>query len=198
MATSRRAATKPSRRSPISREEGERRLIAAATSLLQSKPFPSVTIRELASAADVHQNYIHSWFGSQNGLYMRVLGEVLTQFINAVGEQPVDVIPIDPNSQQAQFAARLMLWLDLEGCDLSSMKPTIDLLVEATNHRLTNVVGLKPSVADVAAPHVAVFFMGMASFGHLFGVDPAQVHKVGTSWLQQVASQPKGSSGDTK
>lgn len=179
---------KPQRRSPISRQEGERRLIAAATSLLQSQPFSTVSVRQLSAVADVHQSYIHTWFGSQHGLFLRVLEEILAEFLGSISDQPADVIPIDPNSAIAQFATRLLLWLDLEGCDLSTIAPTFDALVAATGQRLSTAIGLEPETAAKVSPYVATFFFGMSAFGRQFGTDPAQLHKAGTAWLRQVDS----------
>jgi len=188
MASGTRHSSKPRRRSPITREEGERRLIAAATALLQSQPFSSVSVRQLSAVAEVHQNYIHTWFGSQHGLYVRVLEKTLADFLDSINEQPPDVIPIDPNSATAQFATRLLLWLDLEGCDLSAIAPTFDALVAATGQRLSTAIGLEPETAAKVSPYVATFFFGMSAFGRQFGTDPAQLHKAGTAWLRQVDS----------
>ena len=188
MVRSQPAKKKPARRSPISRQEGERRLIAAATSLLQNRPFSSVSVRDLASAADVHQSYIHTWFGSQNGLYIRVLKDVSSQLVGSLGEQTPDVIPIDPNDPTARFAVRLLFWLDLEGCDLSEMRPALEELTRAHAQRLVDLVGVDPGIAIKVAPQGLVTFLGLAAFGHLVGADPEQIHRVAMSWLRQVGS----------
>ena len=188
MARSQPAKKKPTRRSPISRQEGERRLIAAATSLLQNQPFSSVSVRDLAAAADVHQSYIHTWFGSQSGLYVRVLKEISAQLVANLGTGKADVIPIDPSDPTARFAVRLLFWLDLEGADLSEMKPVLDALATAHAERLTSLVGLDPARASSVAPQGLATFLGLSAFGHLLGADPDQIHKVAMSWLKQVSS----------
>ena len=176
------------RSSPISRQEGERRLIAAATSLLQSQPFSTVSVRDLSAAADVHQSYIHTWFGSQSGLYVRVLKEISTQLVGSLDDRTLDVIPIDPNDPTARFAVRLLFWLDLEGADLSEMKPVLDALAKAHAQRLSDLVGLDPERASSVAPQGLATFLGLSAFGHLLGADPEQIHKLAMSWLKQVGS----------
>ncbi len=188
MARSQPAKKKPTRRSPISRQEGERRLIAAATSLLQSRPFSTVSVRDLSAAADVHQSYIHTWFGSQSGLYVRVLKEISTQLVGSLDDRTLDVIPIDPNDPTARFAVRLLFWLDLEGADLSEMKPVLDALAKAHAQRLSDLVGLDPERASSVAPQGLATFLGLSAFGHLLGADPEQIHKLAMSWLKQVGS----------
>jgi AcrR family transcriptional regulator len=47
------ATPPPKRRSPITRAEGERRLIDAANQLTQDRPISEVGVREIAALADV-------------------------------------------------------------------------------------------------------------------------------------------------
>ena len=197
MARSGSAKKTSARRSPISRQEGERRLIAAATSLLQSRPFSSVSVRDLAAAADVHQSYIHTWFGSQNGLYIRVLHDISAQLVDHLSSSDPDVIPIDPNDPTARFAVRLLFWLDLEGCDLSAISPVLQSLATAHAQRLTNLVGVDPSTASQIAPQGLITFLGMSAFGHLVGTDPDQIHRVAMSRLRKTDSIAKDSAPDT-
>lgn len=196
MPPSRPAKKRSTRRSPISRQEGERRLIEAATSLLQSQPFSTVTVRDLATRADVHQSYIHTWFGSQYGLYVRVLKETSAQLVSDLSDPTPDVIPIDPNDPTARFAVRLLFWLDLEGCDLSEMKPVLESLAAAHANRLTKLVGLDSSTAAGVAPQGLVTFLGMSAFGHLLGTDPEQIHKIAMRWLKQVSALSKDQPGN--
>ena len=188
MARSQAAKKKQARRSPISRQEGERRLIAAATTLLQSRPFSTVSVRDLAAAADVHQSYIHTWFGSQSGLYVRVLQELSSQLVGDLGNGTPDVIPIDPNDPVARFAVRLLFWLDLEGCDLTDMKPALVELTRAHAQRLVDLIGVDRKIATDVAPQGLITFLGLSAFGHLVGTNPEQIHRAATNWLKQVGS----------
>ena len=194
MARSRRIAKKPVRRSPISRQEGERRLIAAATALLQSKPFPTVSVRDLATEANVHQSYIHTWFGSQSGLYVRVLAEACTRMVNSLRDRTPNVMPIDPNDPFARFAVRLLFWLDLEGADLSELRPVLDQLARAHAQRLSDLVGLDSKTATGLAPQGLITFLGLSAFGHLLGTNPNEIHRILMTWLKQGASRVDPSS----
>lgn len=53
------------RRSPITRVEGERRLVEAAYQLTQNRPISEVGVREIATLADVNAGFVHTWFGSK-------------------------------------------------------------------------------------------------------------------------------------
>ena len=184
---------KTPRRSPISREEGERRLITAATTLLQSRPFSAVSVRDLAAAADVHQSYIHTWFGSQNGLYIRVLQEISAKLVDDLDNRRTEGIPIDPNDPVARFAVRLLFWLDLEGCDLTEMKPILEILTRAHARRLIELAGIDAEVAAEISQSGVATFLGLSAFGHLLGTDPEQVHKSAMSWLKLVGTSTANS-----
>ncbi|MEY4392623.1 MAG: Bacterial regulatory protein tetR family, partial [Actinomycetota bacterium] len=58
--------SKAKRRSPITRAEGERRLIDASIQLLLEKPFKDVGVRDIALRADVNHGFVHTWFGSKD------------------------------------------------------------------------------------------------------------------------------------
>lgn len=182
---------RPARRSPISRQEGERRLIAAATSLLQEKPFSEVSVRDISIKADVHQSYIHTWFGSQSGLYIRVLKEVSMQLLDDLNNHNSDGLPIDPTNQVSRFAVRLLFWLDLEGCDLKEIDPILKELSRAHAKRLSELVGLDPKTAARVAPQGLITFLGLSAFGHLVSTNPLQIHRAALSWLTQVGKSEK-------
>ena len=96
------AAAGTGRRSPITRAEGERRMIAAATALLSEGPFSSVGVRAIAARADVNQGFVHTWFGSRNGLYLRVVMECFSAMLARMQAQPAEAIALDPLNLQAQ------------------------------------------------------------------------------------------------
>ena len=56
------------KRSPIPREEGERRLIEATIDLARERPYGELSAREIARRADLNHGYVHMWFGSKAGL----------------------------------------------------------------------------------------------------------------------------------
>jgi AcrR family transcriptional regulator len=86
MATSKKntESPKPKRRSPITRAEGERRLIAAATELIQKRPYSEVGVRDIAELADVNHGFVHTWFGSKNDLLLAVVRQQFQELANAV------------------------------------------------------------------------------------------------------------------
>ena len=70
----------PKRRSPISRAEGEKRLIEAARKLIREKPFSEVGVRDIALLADVNHGFVHTWFGGKNELLLAVVRDQLVQY----------------------------------------------------------------------------------------------------------------------
>jgi AcrR family transcriptional regulator len=58
--------TPTKRRSPITREEGEKRMIDAAIDLIRERPFSEVGVRDIAKRADINHGFVHVWFGSKN------------------------------------------------------------------------------------------------------------------------------------
>lgn len=159
------------RRSPISRAVGEQRMIDAATGLLRDNPFSSVGVREISALADVNQGFIHSWFGSQNGLYLRVVQELFASMLAHIEQQPVDAAALNPTDPDVQFAIRLLFWLDLEGVDIAPVKPQFDKLMQAFSHRLISQVGLTPEAAEAVTMQGSAIGLGISAFGHLIGAD---------------------------
>lgn len=170
-ASTKKAKKKPVRRSPISRTEGEQRFIAAATELLRESPFSSVGVRDIATRADVNQGFIHSWFGSQNGLYLRVVKELFASMRASLEQQPPDSVAINPLDPNVQFAVRLLFWLDLEGVDVNEVRPELDALMHAFTQRMITHVGLDDTTAAAITMQGSAIGLGTAAFGHLIGAD---------------------------
>lgn len=170
-ASATRAKKKPARRSPISRTEGEQRFIDAATELLRDRPFSSVGVRDIATLADVNQGFIHSWFGSQNDLYLRVVKELFASMRTSLEQQPPDTVALNPLDPDVQFAVRLLFWLDLEGVDVNEVKPELDALMHAFTQRMITQVGLDDATATAITLQGSAIGLGTAAFGHLIGAD---------------------------
>jgi AcrR family transcriptional regulator len=162
---------KPARRSPISRIEGEQRFIAAATELLRSNPFSSVGVRDIAALADVNQGFIHSWFGSQNDLYLRVAKELFASMLSTLEHQPSDSLALNPLDDDVRFAVRLLFWLDLQGVDVSDVRPQLNALMTAFSNRMTDQIGLDHKTAEAITLQGSAIGLGTAAFGHLIGAD---------------------------
>lgn len=109
--------TPPKRRSPISRAEGERRLIQAAKQLIREKPFSEVGVRDIALLADVNHGFVHTWFGGKNELLLAVVREHLLALAAAVPLTPPGTPAINFLDPEVVSMVRLVLWLDLEGVD---------------------------------------------------------------------------------
>lgn len=177
----------PTRRSPISRAVGEQRMIDAANSLLRTRPFSSVGVRDLSALADVNQGFIHSWFGSQNGLYLRVVQELFTDMLSQIQQQPADSIALNPFDPDVEFAIRLLFWLDLEGVDIKPVKPQFEKLMNAFSHRLISQVGLTPEAAEAVTMQGSAIGIGTAAFGHLIGTDdPTKFAHAISVWRHQL------------
>jgi AcrR family transcriptional regulator len=109
------AAPKQKRRSPITRAEGEQRLIDASIELLLERPFKEVGVRDIALRADVNHGFVHTWFGSKEGLFIAALKQVLATIAGNVTAMPgsqMATVPFDPHTQ---LAIKLTTWLKLEG-----------------------------------------------------------------------------------
>lgn len=73
--------TKRTKRTPVSREEGERRLVEATIELARDQPFGELSAREIARRADMNHGYVHVWFGSKAGLIDAALDRLGTSLV---------------------------------------------------------------------------------------------------------------------
>ena len=173
---------KTKRRSPITRAEGERRLIDASIQLLLEKPFKDVGVRDIALRADVNHGFVHTWFGSKEDLFIAALKQVLNTLGDRVAAMPnaqMLAVPFDPYTQ---LAIKLTTWLKLEGVDLKSAFPTHPVN-DALADRYENQLGMKPDVATTAARQAVSFIMAAVMFGDMFDVDgPDDLTQVLEQW----------------
>lgn len=178
--------TKAKRRSPITRAEGERRLIDASIQLLLEKPFKDVGVRDIALRADVNHGFVHTWFGSKEDLFIAALKEVLATLAERVSAMPnaqMLKVPFDPYTQ---LAIKLTTWLKLEGVDLRTSFPTHPVN-DALADRYENQLGMRPDVATTAARQAVSFIMAAVMFGDMFDVDgPDDLAKMLEQWSHTV------------
>ena len=170
MAPTKKPAAKAKRRSPITRAEGEQRLIDASIQLLLEKPFKDVGVRDIALRADVNHGFVHTWFGSKEDLFIAALKQVLTELSLRVAAMPdaqMISVPFDPYSQ---LAIKLTTWLKLEGVDLKSAF-TSHPVNEALAGRYETQLGMKPEVATTAARQAVSFIMAAVMFGDMFDIE---------------------------
>lgn len=156
------AAKKQKRRSPISREEGERRLATAALQLIQTRPFSEVSVRDIAEVADVNHGFVHTWFGSKNDLLARVARYLLHEVTIDLEKEPPGEPTVGLFDDRIQLAVRLLMWLHLEGYDPA---PGMDMAIfETLRTRYREVEGLTEADADTAAATAIALGIGIGTF----------------------------------
>jgi TetR/AcrR family transcriptional regulator, repressor for neighboring sulfatase len=161
---------KPKRRSPITRAEGERRLIDAATQLTKERPYSEVGVRDIAAVADVNHGFVHTWFGSKNDLLLAVVRrqfQVLAE--NVLAAEP-GTPALDFFDPEVVGVVRLVLWLDLEGCDTSNLFSNMPIL-DALTSRYIEVEKIDPSIARQAAIQAIAIGLGAGTFAPILGMD---------------------------
>ena len=159
----------PKRRSPISRAEGERRLIEAAKQLIREKPFSEVGVRDIALLADVNHGFVHTWFGGKNELLLAVVRSQLLALAEAVPLAAPGTPAINFFDPEVVFTVRLVLWLDLEGVDTGGLFSNMPIL-EALTTRYVEVEKIDPAIARDAAIQAISIGLGASTFGPLLGM----------------------------
>ena len=159
----------PKRRSPISRAEGERRLIQAAKQLIREKPFSEVGVRDIALLADVNHGFVHTWFGGKNELLLAVVREQLLALAEAVPLAAPGTPAVNFFDPDVVSMLRLVLWLDLEGVKTGGLFANMPIL-EALTTRYVEVEKIDPSMARDAAIQAISIGLGAGTFGPLLGM----------------------------
>lgn len=187
------AAKPKKRRSPITRAEGEQRLIDAAFELIQTKPFSEVGVREIAERADVNHGFVHTWFGSKNDLLLAVVSKLTHQFGERARSAAPGTLAIDAMDPSAVLLVRLIMWLDLEGVDIKDALNDLPV-ISALAVRYETQNGLSPELARVAAIQAVSFGIGAASFARILDVEDskeiAQVFSVWRHIIELLAKYP--------
>jgi len=159
----------PKRRSPISRAEGERRLIQAAKQLIREKPFSEVGVRDIALLADVNHGFVHTWFGGKNELLLAVVRDQLLALAEAVPLAAPGTPAINFFDPEVVSMVRLVLWLDLEGVDTGGLFGNMPIL-EALTARYVDIEKIDPSMARDAAIQAISIGLGAGTFGPILGL----------------------------
>lgn len=159
----------PKRRSPISRAEGERRLIQAAKQLIREKPFSEVGVRDIALLADVNHGFVHTWFGGKNELLLAVVRTQMLAIAAAVPLAAPGTPAINFFDPDVTSMVRLVLWLDLEGVNTSGLFGNMPIL-EALTARYMEIEKIDPAIARDAAIQAISIGLGANSFGPLLGM----------------------------
>ena len=165
-------AAAPKRRSPISRAEGERRLIAAATQLIREKPFSEVGVREIGQLADVNHGFVHTWFGGKNELLRAVAMQQVLEIAANVPEVQAGT-PALVLTPEITAVIRLIMWLDLEGFDVG-VKSIVTPIIEVMTARFIEIEKIQPSVARELAVQAVYLGAGAATIGQMAGIADEQ------------------------
>ena len=180
MAT-RKSPEKARRRSPITREEGERRLIEATVALLTERPIGEIGVRDIAARADVNHGFVHTWFGGKNALLQRVVEQLLRRVSETVRTAPSGGLAARPFDPDVQLVVRLVMWLALEGDEVTSL--TDSAVISALAGRYVEVEGLRPDDAHIAAQQAVAIAVATVMYGHVVGVHTNEdAMKVFTLW----------------
>ena len=159
----------PARRSPISRSEGERRLIEAAATLIHHKPFSEVSLREISLLADVNHRFVHTWFGGKNELLLAVVRQRVLTLVDAVPLAASGTPAINFFDPEVVTMVRLVIWLDLEGVNTGELFANTPL-VDALTARYVEVEKIDPAIARQAATQAISLGLAGGTFGSLLGL----------------------------
>jgi AcrR family transcriptional regulator len=158
------------RRSPISRAEGERRLIDAAITLVRQRPFSEVGVRDIAALADVNHGFVHTWFGSKNDLLLRVVRQILEAMAQQAASAAPGTTALNPTEPDVQLAVRLLIWLNLEGVDTQQLFSSL-VVLDVLEKRYLEIEGISATDARSAANMAAAIGITIASFSDILGGD---------------------------
>ena len=188
------AATPPKkRRSPITRAEGERRLIEAAAQLTRDRPISEVGVREIATLADVNAGFVHTWFGSKNDLLVAVLREQISQFAQIAMQATPGTPAINFSNPQIVSTIRLLLWLNLEGVELHQLFHN-QILLDTLTARYVDIENINTEIARATAIIGIAVGLAAGTFAPMLDMDsPDTVQPVMDLWrhiLSLLAQHP--------
>jgi AcrR family transcriptional regulator len=158
------------RRPRRSREDVSHALIDAAAALFAERPSGRVTVRDIATRADVNPTFVHRYFGSKDNL-MRAAMERAQRHVAATVEEMPDVVEgaaavVHATLQEREFIATLArATLDGVFNGLPATSPAMAELVERFRSELES--GARSGRHD---PRVIVACLSSATMGYgLFG-----------------------------
>lgn len=159
---------KPKRRSPISREEGERRLVAATIDLLHERPMGEIGVRDIAERADVNHGFVHVWFGGKTPLLTRALHELIARLAENIKSVPAGTFAAQPFDPEVMLVVRLVMWISLESGEMPLLEDM--QVIETLTRRYVELEGLRPDVASIAAKQAVASAIAASMYGPLIGV----------------------------
>lgn len=145
------AVTPPKkRRSPITRVEGERRLVEAAYQLTQNRPISEVGVREIATLADVNAGFVHTWFGSKNDLLIAVVKQQIAEIAELALQAKPGTAALSFEDPKLICVIRLLLWLHLEGVEVEHLFYN-KIILDNLTKRFIEIENIDPKIAREAA-----------------------------------------------
>jgi len=151
------------RRSPITRAEGERRLIDAAYQLTIDRPISEVGVREIATLADVNAGFVHTWFGSKNDLLIAVVKQQIAEIAELALQAKPGTAALSFEDPKLICVIRLLLWLHLEGVKVEHLfynKIILDILTK----RFIEIENIDPKIAREAATIAISIALAVGTF----------------------------------
>lgn len=176
-------APSPRRRSPISRADGEKRLITATLELCRERPFGDVSVRDIAARADVNHGFVHRWFGSKADLVLAATGvlideiapRVMTGEVRTTGLRSPDVI----------LLIRLLAWLQTEPRAAIRFADRRRRVIETTADVIQGSYGFDSASAVSIAEIMTAAVAGTAMVGEILRFDDDAM--MGT-WLEMLGA----------
>jgi AcrR family transcriptional regulator len=150
-------------RSPITRAEGERRLIDAAYQLTTDRPISEVGVREIATLADVNAGFVHTWFGSKNDLLVAVVKQQIAEIAELALQAKPGTAALSFEDPKLICVIRLLLWLHLEGVKVEHLfynKIILDILTK----RFIEIENIDPKIAREAATIAISIALAVGTF----------------------------------
>ena len=170
------------RRSPITRAEGERRLVEAAYQLTQDRPISEVGVREIATLADVNAGFVHTWFGSKNDLLVAVVKQQIAEIAELALQAKPGTAALSFEDPKLICVIRLLLWLHLEGVEVEHLfynKIILDILTK----RFIEIENIDPKIAREAATIAISIGLASGAFAPMLDMDsPDTVQPVMELW----------------
>ncbi|CAB4569504.1 unannotated protein [freshwater metagenome] len=169
------------RRSPITRTEGERRLIEAALQLVKERPFSEVSVRTIADVADVNHGFVHTWFGSKNDLLAAVSQSLAKEISDDALAAPAGSAAINTFDNRLVLLVRLVIWLNLEGY---SFPGGLNLsILQTLEHRYATTEGLTPRDAQGAAIIATAVGIAVGAFRPIMETGtPVDISRIYPMW----------------
>jgi len=185
-------AKKTKRRSPISRAEGELRLIKAAIELTRQQPFSVVGVRDIAELADINHGFVHTWFGGKTELFLAMRDYLTRSIASRIDATDGNLVsPTTLIDDDLVHLIKLNAWLSLEGeTDRLIMRDRP--VITAVTKNLETALGLSHEDALRAAQLSSTLMFGALIFGPAMGIedDPEKLAAFWRHMLGLLAKNP--------